>query len=63
MPLHERGLSSDGRPVNPGEIALAWLRSVKSFRQENDRAAAVDENGETVDFADVRRTPAITGDS
>ena len=51
-----------GGSVNPGEIAFAWLRSVKSCRQENDRAAAVDENGETVDFADVHQTPAITGD-
>ena len=28
----------------------------------NDRAAAVDENGEAVDSADVRQTPVITGD-
>jgi hypothetical protein len=34
MPLHERGLTSYGRPVNLGEIAFAWLRSVKSCRQE-----------------------------
>jgi hypothetical protein len=28
----------------------------------NDRDAAVDENGEAVDSADVRQTPVITGD-
>ena len=34
MPLHERGIRSYGRPVNPGEIAFAWLTSVKSCRRE-----------------------------
>ena len=48
--------------MNQGEIAFAWLRSGEVLRSGNDRAAAVDENGDAVDSADVRRTPVIVGD-
>ena len=63
MPLHERGLRSYGRLVNPGGIAFAGLRSVKSCRQETAGLAAVDENGRGGGFCRRAPTPVITGDS
>ena len=53
MPLHDRGLSSYGMPVNPRGLAFAELRSAGSCRQETAGLQHLMKTVEAVDSGDV----------